>query len=137
MRDFEIIDHTADIGIAAYGDDIRAVFINAALGMLNIITEVDKISETIRKNISVKAENQTELLAAWLNELLYYFDADNLIFSRFEITDMNATDMKAIAYGEQIDLNRHEIKSQIKAATYHMLKLEKTDRFRAQVILDV
>ena len=137
MNDFEIIDHTADIGIVAYGDDVGELFINAARGMISIITDTRNVAEAIRQDIDIEAENQAELLVAWLNELLYLFDAENLIFSRFEMLDIGETNLKAIAFGEHFDLARHEIKSQIKAATYHMLKLEKTERFKAQVILDV
>ena len=137
MPDFEIVDHTADTGIIAYGKDIRELFINSARGMFSIIISPEQVAEVTRQDINVEAENQDELLVAWLNELLYLFDAENLVFARFEISDIGKTSMTATAFGETIDLNRHEIKSPIKAATYHLLKIEKNDMMKAQVIFDI
>ena len=137
MQNFEIIDHTADVGIVAYGDSVEEVFINAAYGMFSLIADLEKVAEVIRHEIVAEAPDQEELLVTWLNELLYLFDADNLIFSRFEISDLGKDRLRAIAYGEKVDPARHDLKTQVKAATYHLLKLEKGNRFRAQVILDI
>jgi len=137
MQNFEIIDHTADVGIVAYGDSVEEVFINAAYGMFSLIADLEKVAEVIRHEIVAEAPDQEELLVTWLNELLYLFDADNLIFSRFEIVGLGQEHLRAIAYGEKADPLRHNLKTQVKAATYHLLKLEKGDGFRAQIILDI
>jgi len=137
MPEFEIIDHTADVGIIARGDSVGDVFINAAHGMFSLIADLDKVAEVDIQEIVVEAPDQEELLVTWLNELLYLFDAENLIFSRFEITHLGKDKLEAIAYGEKVDPARHNLKTHVKAATYHMLKLRKEDGFRAQIILDV
>ena len=138
MTKFEIIDHTADVGLVVYGSTRKEVFINAAIGMFSLIVDSGKVSGTQQQEISLDADDYEELLVAWLNELLYLFDAENLIFSQFEISRLNSDSLTAIAYGEKIDLSRHEIKTQIKAATYHQLKLKTEDEgFSAQIILDV
>ena len=137
MPEYEIIDHTADVGIIARGDSVRDVFINAAHGMFSLIADLDMVVEVDSQEITVEAPDQEELLVTWLNELLYLFDAENLIFSRFEITHLGKEKLEAIAYGEKVDPARHNLKTQVKAATYPMLKLREEDGFRAHIILDV
>lgn len=137
MPKYELIDHTADVGIIAHGETVEEVFINAAHGMFNIIGDMNEVDEVISLDITVEAPDQEELLVTWLNELLYLFDAENLIFSRFEVLNLTKEHLTAIAHGEPVDLARHHLKTQVKAATYHMLKLREQDGFRAQIILDV
>ena len=138
MVDFEFIDHTADVGIIAYGRDYPEVFSHAASAMFSLIADLSAIRETVSREISVNAVNRAELLVAWLNELLYFCDAERLLFSRFDITRMDDLHLEAVARGEPIDPIRHDLKTQVKAATYHLLKMEKTrEGFRAQVILDI
>jgi SHS2 domain-containing protein len=138
MPNFEVIDHTADVGIVAYGNSVEEVFLNAADGVFSLIADLGKVDEETSQQIVVDAPDQEELLVAWINELLYLFDAENLIFSRFKIVELGKTKLKAIAYGEQVDPDRHDLRAQVKAATYHRLKLKKgKDGFRAQLILDI
>ena len=138
MPRFEVIDHTADVGIAAYGNDIREAFANAAYGMFSLIADLEGVVEDrISHKIDVQAPDQEALLVAWLNELLYLFDVDHVIFSRFEITELNQNRLQGMVYGERLDTSRHQLKTAVKAATYHMLKVEKTNGFRVQVILDI
>ncbi len=139
MNNFEIIDTTADIGIRAFGEDWSEVYTNAALGMLSLITDIDNIEERLTKEISISAPDREALLAEWLNELIYVFDAEMLLFSRFEIVKISKSQLKAHCFGEKADLSRHQIKRGIKSATYHKLKVEKLKdgSFTAEVILDI
>lgn len=137
MQGFEITDHTSDVGIVAYGKSLEEVFVNAALGTFSLVADLGAVAETIERSIEVDAMNREELLVAWLNELLYLFDAERLIFRRFQITGLEEEKLSATAWGEEIDPSRHNLQTQVKAATYHQLKLEKPNGFRAQVILDV
>lgn len=137
MHKFESIDHTADTGILIYGKTVQEVFVNAAYGMFSIISDMETVSEEIQREIFAEAIDQEELLVTWLNELLYHFDAENIVFCRFDIVELTDERMKAIAYGEKAKPSRHNLKTHVKAATYHSLKIEKGDGFRAQVIFDV
>jgi SHS2 domain-containing protein len=137
-KDFEFIDHTADIGITAYGADMKQVFANAARGLFSIITNLDNVASTKKLDIQVTAPDREALLLQWLNELIYLFEVKETLFNRFDITTITDTEIKAIGYGEKINLTKHEFKTQVKAATYHMLKIEQNeDGYRAQVIFDV
>jgi protein archease len=137
-RAFEIIDHTADIGIIAYGTDIEEVFSNAALALFSLITEPESIKEKAHLDLKVSSEDRDSLLVEWLNELIYFFDAKHLLFNRFEIESLTNNELKATCHGEGFDPLRHKIKRGVKAATYHMLKLEKNGGgYKAQIILDI
>ena len=135
--DFEIIDHTADVGIVAYGASIAEAFANAARGLFSLITDTDDIAETEYRDIEVTAPDRESLLVAWLNELIYLFDAENMLFRRFDISDLGTTRLKARAYGEVADSSRHRLKMGVKAATYHMLDVSSSDGSRVQVLFDV
>ena len=134
---FEIIDHTADIGLIIHGDSLQQVFANAAAGMFSLITDTDKIKPVIRQEIELSADDMESLLIDWLNELLYLLDVNQVVFGKFEITELTDNRLKAICYGEKIN-GRHEIRREIKAATYHMLNLGKEGKgYKAQVIFDL
>ncbi len=136
-KEFEILEHTSDIGIIAYGSGIREVYINAARGMFSLITSPDDVEEGEDREIEIEATDSEGLLVAWLNELIYLFDAENMLLKRFDITRLTDTTLKATVYGERADLSRHSIKIGIKAATYHMLSIEKGDGVKARVLFDV
>ncbi|HLE02553.1 MAG TPA: archease, partial [Dehalococcoidia bacterium] len=71
------------------------------------------------------------------NELIYLFDAENILFRRFEFQELHPTRLKARAFGEKVDPSRHPIKLGVKAATYHQLQVKKGDGYRVQVIFDI
>jgi SHS2 domain-containing protein len=137
-KEFEVLDHTADTGIIAWGSDIKEAFANAARGMFSLITELKNISENESRDIELDAPDMESLLVAWLNELIFIFDVDNILFKRFEITTLSNNHLEAKGYGEKVDLSRHKLKLGIKAATFHMLKIDKIgSNNRVQVIFDI
>jgi len=137
-KPFEVIDHTADIGIVAYGTDIKQVFANAALGLFNLMADLDDFKEDIQRELELSAEDAEVLLVEWLNELIYIFDVEHIIFKRFEIEGLTSTQIKARCFGEKIKPGQHKLKREIKAATYHMLRISKEDGgYKVQVIFDI
>jgi SHS2 domain-containing protein len=134
---FEIIDHTADIGLIIHGDSLKELFVNAAAGMFSLITDTDKIKPAVKREVELSAGDMESLLVDWLNELLYLLDIDHLVFGRFEISGLADNSIKAVCYGEKIN-GKHEIKREVKAATYHMLNLTKEGTgYKARVIFDI
>ncbi len=136
-KDFEIVNHTADVGIIAYGADMGQAFANAARALFSLITELDDVEEVIYRDIELTAPDQESLLVGWLNELIYIFDAENLIFKRFDITQLSDTHLKARSYGYKVDSSKHKLKMGVKAATYHMLKIERSNGGKVQVLFDI
>jgi len=138
MRPFEVIEHTADIGVRSFGTTEPEAFQNAALGMFSLLSDLESVGEIENFTISVEAEDRETLLVEWLNELLYLYESREVLLKRFEIVSFRETTLEARAYGEPIDPDRHVIKTDIKAATYHMLKVSETDSgWVTQIIFDV
>ncbi len=135
---FEVIDHTADIGIVSYGTDIKQVFSNAALGLFSLITELDGIKENLHREIKISSQDVESLLVEWLNELIYIFDVEHIVFKRFEFDDINDSKLKARCFGDKINPKQQKIKREVKAATYHMIAINKENNgYKAQVIFDI
>ena len=136
-KDFEILDHTADVAIIAYGADINQAFANAARALFSLITELDNVAEVLHRDIELTAPDIESLLVEWLNELIYLFDTENILFKRFDITRLSHTQLKARNYGEKVDRSKHKLKTGVKAATYHMLKVDRRDDCQVQVLFDI
>ncbi len=136
-KEFEIIEHTADVGIRAYGASINEAFANAAKGLFSLITELDDVEESEHRDIELTAPDQESLLVEWLNELIYLFDAENMLFKRFDITQLSNTHLKARSYGHEVDSSKHKLKMGVKAATYHMLKIDKSNGSKVQILFDI
>jgi len=135
---FEILDHTADIGIIAYGTDFEELFSNAGLALFSLITDLGSIQDRLHLDLEVRSEDRDSLLVDWLNELIYCFDSKHVLFNRFDIETMTNSALKATCYGEDFDPNKHRIKTGVKAATYHMLRLDTDGNgYKAQIILDI
>ncbi|MBU4226659.1 archease [bacterium] len=141
MKEFEILEHTADIGIAAYGKTKREVFINAARGMFEIIAgETKNLKENFCDKIKLEADNLEGLLFAWLNELLYISETKLVILNKFEIKDLSNNKIGAEVKGTKINQLGCKIRKEIKAVTYYRLEIKKDEEsglWRAQVIFDI
>ncbi len=138
MKRYEIIDHTADIGLKAYGEDLKSLFANAAYGMFNILADLKNVRAKEALKIKLEAPNVEELFLSWLSELLYQYNSKKLIFKEFSIDKLSQNSISAHAQGEKLDLKRHRLKTEIKAVTYHQLKVGKVkDAWQGQVIFDV
>jgi SHS2 domain-containing protein len=136
-KDFEIVNHTADVGIIAYGADMSQAFANAARALFSLITDLDDVEEVVHRDVELTSTDEESLLVEWLNELIYQFDTEGIIFKRFDITQLNSTRLKARSYGEKVDKSKHKIKIGVKAATYHMLKVDKGNGCKVQVLFDI
>ncbi len=78
VKRFEVIDHTADIGIAAYGADLKEAFANAAYALFSLMIDLEGVGDASCYDVEVTAEDRAELLVAWLNELIYLLDVENI-----------------------------------------------------------
>lgn len=134
---FEVLDHTAEVGISAWGRDLREAFVQAARGMFALMVDLDSVEERVKRRVEVTAEDREDLLVRWLNELLFLVDSEGLVFSRFEIDRMSERELAATAHGETLDPARHQPLAGVKAATYHQLSVEEGPPARIAVILDV
>lgn len=135
---FEIMAHTADVGLRVRGGDRKKLFTNAAAGMMSIITDSKTVAPAAVKGIEIEAEDFSALLVAWLNEIIFLIEAHGMLFSRFRIDSLTDTELVGRVEGEPLDQAKHQIKTEIKACTYHELKTGKDKSgWFAQVIFDV
>ena len=141
MKKFEVIEHTADMGIKAYGKDLSELFTNAAYGMASLITDLQKVNPKDSEDISLEAENREELLVSWLNEIIYLSASKSMLFSKFEVSEIDEKHLKAKIFGEEFDIDRHQIETEFKAATYHRLKISNSNLpegvLQAEIIFDI
>jgi SHS2 domain-containing protein len=138
VRRFDIIEHTADTGVVAYGADLKEAFANVACGMFSLMADLEAVEEEVCRQVEVEADDSENLVVSWLNELLFLLDVERLVFRRFEVVDLSHTGLKARCYGEKLDFLRHSLRGGIKAATYHMLRLSRDDEgCSIRVIFDV
>ncbi|MFA5143620.1 MAG: archease [Candidatus Omnitrophota bacterium] len=138
MKRYEQFPHTADIGIRVYGRDLRELFENAAYGMFDVIADLEGIKTAGAEKVEAMGQTAEELLVAWLDELLYRFCTKDIIYSKFEITELSETRLKAKVRGRPAAANRNRLRMEIKAITYAGLKIVKTDSgYQVEIIFDV
>lgn len=141
MKKYTLIEHTADIGIRVKAKNLKELFKNTALAMFEIMAEKKPNTEnrtprTENVIIKQKADNLEELLVNWLNELLSLSATKELIFFKFKINKLDKNNLEAEVSGYEI--KNYKVNTEIKAATYHQLKLEKNPSgWSAEVIFDV
>jgi SHS2 domain-containing protein len=142
---FEFFDVTADVGYKAYGHSLANAFENAAIAMFEVITDTSNVNTQVEKQIELEAEDKYALLYDWLSELLFFHDAEYLVFSKFEVKIYSRMDedqeidyLIATAWGEEFDPSRHERRSEVKAVTYHMMDIkDENSNVMLQVIIDI
>jgi SHS2 domain-containing protein len=139
---FEFLEHTADILIAAHGQNTQEAFQNAALAMFEVMTDTTKVSPTQEETIEVEAEDEYALLYSWLEALLVKFEVNSMLFSKFQITSLAENDegfkLKATTWGEKFQPEKHPQKVAVKAVTYHRMEIIKEhDKVTLEFILDI
>jgi len=135
---YELIDHTADVGICVTESTVKGLFATAAYGMFEQITEPEKLNGTHTKEIHVKGIDRPDLLINWLRELLWCWTIDNCLISELDITDMEYDHLSAKISYDEFDPKTHEILKDIKAVTYHGISVDQTDDgWMATIIFDV
>jgi protein archease len=137
---FEFFDVTADVGFRSYGRNLDEAFENAALAVFDTITDIKRIKKQLSKRIIIESEDEKALLYDWLTELLFLHDSEDLIFSQFQVKIRKEGPdrffLEAEAFGEEFDPTIHEIRDEVKAVTFHLMKIQSEHGYTVQVILD-
>ena len=135
---FEYFEHTADLVLRMRAPNLDDLFAEAARALFAAVVE-DLATVELRRKIEVQlsGEEREYLLFDWLAELLYHFDAEHLLLGRFEV-HVGDAGLMGSAWGEPLDRARHVLSHEVKAITYHGLKVEQTaDGWLAEVIVDI
>jgi SHS2 domain-containing protein len=135
---YETFDHTADLGLRIRAPDLDTLFAEAGRALFAAIVEdLDSVQPRQQVRVELAGEDREFLLFDWLRELLYQFDSQHLLFSRFE-AHAGQNGLSATACGELLDPGRHALLHEVKAITYHGLKVEPSDQgWLAEVIVDI
>jgi len=135
---YETFDHTADLGLRVRAADLDGLFAEAAEALFSAVVEDLRTVRPVREiAVRLAGEDREYLLFDWLKALLYHFDADHLLFSRFEVRLADGG-LTGKAWGEPLDRSRHELSHEVKAITYHGLRVEQTaGGWEAEVIVDI
>ena len=131
---WEEIEHTADWAIRVWGSDLRALYENAARGMVSLLGDAEPTEITLRRTIEVRSIDLESLLVDWLTELLSPLE-DDLIFSEINVKRVEDNSLEAEIVGGPPDerINKH-----IKAVTYHMLEIKHADAgYETVIVFDV
>ena len=139
---FEYREHTADILVVAYGRSLEELFENAALAVFEIMTDTKRVDERIKREIKCSGIDLENLLYKWIEDLLFYFDSEGLVFSRFKVHHIQKNDdeylLEGEAWGEEFNPEKHESRTLVKAVTYAQMSISKVDGlWRASFVVDI
>jgi len=138
MGEFEVIDHTADVGIVVRAATLRNLFETAAEGMFSFLIDPRIVESRAWRERRVDADDREGLLVAWLNDLLVLLSAEEFVPKAFVVDEVSERRMRATVHGEPVDPTRHHFKLDVKAATYHQLVVRREgDGWWARIIFDV
>lgn len=137
MKKFEYFEATADIGLKAYGKDMNEAFENAGLAIFNIISDTSNIDPSNEIEFEVASEDDVSLLYDYLEELLFCHETEFMLFSEFQVEIDENFHLRARIKGEEINWDKHERKTEIKAITFHKMAVNKTDHVEVQAIVDL
>lgn len=134
---YETFDHRADIGVRGYGRSVEEAFENGARAMFSVMVDIKEVKPIDREEISCDAPDLETLFVEWLNNLLSVAHLNGELFSTFKVK-ISGVKLEGSAWGERLDKERHHIMTEVKAATYSMLKVVKeNDVYIAQCVVDV
>ncbi len=139
MKPYEYLEHTADMGLRVFGEELRTLFTNAAHALFETIAVLETIDESKCVRIDVTAASVDELFVAWLDELNFRHETEELFFKRARVHQCCETRVSAEVYGEPANFEKHQVYTEIKSVTYHQLRVEQKQdgSWIAEVIFDL
>jgi SHS2 domain-containing protein len=135
---FEFFEHTADVGLRVKATSVNDLFTDAARGLFSLIApNLNAVRPVSTKRIALTAEDYDYLFFDWLNELLYAFESQHLVLAEFDV-QIQTLSLHAECHGEVWSAERHGVGKEVKAITYHGLKVEQHGgQWSAEVIVDI
>lgn len=137
-KNYEILDHTADISVKIYAASLKDIFIQSSVAMMDLICNIDKVKPMKSFNIKVSGISNEQLLVNWLQEILYLHEVRNFLFCKFIINSIKDGVITGSAIGEKLDSSRHELMNHIKAVTYSNMDIKKEHgRYITRIVFDI
>jgi SHS2 domain-containing protein len=134
----ELFEHTADLGLRAKAASLAGAFQDIAACLLAALVEdPGTVRPDVEERIAIEGADREYLLFDWLNALLRRFEEDRMLFSQFAVS-VRENGLDAVLRGEAYDPERHALSHEVKAITYHELKLVPDgDGWLAEAIVDI
>ena len=135
---YEILDHTADLAFRVRSKSLEGLFEEAGRALFTeMLGDLSEVKPETKEEIEITAQSVEDLLIEWLSELLFRFDAQGKVYSKFEVKIKDKT-LLACIYGENLDQRRHKVKVGMKGVTYHMLSVKKSPQgYEATFLVDI
>jgi len=135
---YELFEHTADLGLRVRAPDLDTLFAEAAACLFSAVVEdIGTIEPRQSVTVELAGTDREFLLFDWLRDLLLKCDEDHLLFGKFEVK-VRDDGLTGVAWGEPLDPARHLLAHEVKAITYHELKVIRDgDEWLAEVIVDI
>ncbi len=135
---FELLEHTSDIGVLARGANRNEALLAASHGLASILVNPEGFKPLEERYFKATGPDEEAQIVNWLNEILFFFDTEGMVFVEFEIESWNRNEVVGRARGERFDIDRHEFRTAVKAATYHQFESHPTSEgWEIRVFLDV
>jgi SHS2 domain-containing protein len=135
---YRVLDHTADYMVEVSGRTREELFAEAARAFFDTLTEVGSVRPEEAVEVRVRADDEDQLLATWLDELLFLHESEGWLFCDFRFRRLSERELEAEAWGERFDPARHAIDREIKAVTYHRLGLRREgDLLKTTIVFDL
>ena len=135
---YELIPHTADIGIRVFGKNNEKLLKNTIYAFFDVLVGIKSINKKVEKVLKIKADNLEDLLFNLLDELLFIFSTKKMIFKESKVSFIRENQIVVKLKGQKFDPSKHKVKTDIKAVTYHDFKIKKEkNKLIAEVIFDI
>ncbi len=135
---YRVLDHTADYMVEVAAEGKPELFSEAARALFDIITDLETVEPRESVSLSVEAESSEELLVSWLTELLFLYEDQGWLFSRFDPRLVGDHRFEAEAWGEKLDPERHPIDREVKGVTYHRMALVRQGKLlKTTIVFDL
>ena len=135
---YELLDHTADFGIHVFGDTAKSLFQNAAMALTDQLVERGELLAREERRIVMEGNDRPDLMVNWLREILYLWTGEEHFVQSVHIESITEKQLTARVWVDPFSPERHKLISEIKAVTYHQVRVYKTgSRWEAKVIFDI
>jgi len=135
---WEHFPHKADVGLRGWGRSLAEAFEQAALALIDVVTQLDSIHPRERISLECNAPDREILFLDWLNKIIYLMATENMLFNKFKL-NINKNKLTAELWGEPVDYHRHQPTVEVKGATFTCLEVKQLqpDQWYAQCVVDV
>lgn len=138
MKSYQLLNHTADIGIEVWGKTKKELFANTVLALFDLMVDLTGVNNANERVLNIKGADIEDLLINLLRETLYLFNGKRWLVKNCKVSELSDTQIVAKLQGESYNSQKHQLEKEIKAVTYHGLSVKKTAQdWKAKVIFDV